>query len=466
MTARRRESSCARQHAFSMTVEHPKTKCESAIAALEEFCKELKVQPDCAGPPTQRDLARGSKQPVYFFAREGLGSIELDGPETDEFHNCLLTLYEAVPQGRDAISLRAVESAVHESMLKAFFPDKEHAEVQFTERLTATFLELRDTLRRPLTSWWIQLPVSGLVKEELPRKVGSIEFYLRTYSTSQFPQPDGPTQGSVTTAYACVPVKAADSDAAVELAIRELRQTIDLLNYFGGVVGNRDARVYLPWEASAFNLSAGISKTEGHHPSAMSHEWRGPWIPFYLNLLFDQPRAKRGGFPRALEILSNPKRFKLEERLLSAIQWAGRATIEERREEAFVLFTVALESLLVNRNEKDQVTQRFAIRGAHLIGKDFDSRKKIHKRLKRLYELRSAIVHSGSTEIADADRDTIAHFVRAAIFTMLVSKPFCDMRTVEELHGWFEDRTLGGDESTLGSLEEAEQKSSSASSQP
>jgi hypothetical protein len=145
-------------------------------------------------------------------------------------------------------------------------------------------------------------------------------------------------------------------------------------------------------------------------------------------------------------MLTKPNRSELEDRLLSAIQWAGRATVEERREEAFVLFTIALESLLVNTKEKDQVTQRFALRGAHLLGKDFASRKQLYRRLKQLYGLRSQIVHSGSTEIADADRDTIAQFVRAAIFNMLVSKPFCEMRTVEEFHTWFEDKTLGNDE--------------------
>jgi hypothetical protein len=444
-----------------MPNKNPKSKFETAIASLEEFCKKLNDEFEPAGPPTQDDATHPSKQPVYFFQRQDLGSIALTGPDIDEFRYCLLNLYHVVPHGTDAISFRAVESVVHESILKAFSPNTQNPELPFAEKLTAAFLELREKLRRAPTPWWIHLPVAGLVTEELPRKVGSIEFYIRSYAASGLPQPEGPTQGVVTTACACVPVKAADSDAAVELAIRELRQTIDLLNYFGGVVGNRGARVCLPWEARAFNLPAGISVTEGYHPSSMRHQWRGPWIPFSLNLLFDTPNAKRGGFPRALEILTKTNRSKLDERLLSAIQWAGRATVEERREEAFVLFTVAMESLLVNKNDKDQVTQRFAIRGAHLLGNDFASRKILYRRLKELYDLRSAIVHSGSTEIADADRDTIAHLVRATIFTMLVLKPFCDMQRVEEFHTWFEDATLGRDKSTPASSVESEQKSSS-----
>jgi hypothetical protein len=452
-----------RSDTFPMPNEHDKF--AAAISSLEEFCKKLKTEIDSARPETNDEPASVSAAPAYFFQREGMGTIMLSERDFNEFYDCVLRLHEVVPQGRDVMTLRAVEFAAHEAMLKSFFPKQDQPEVPFIERLSAAFVELRDVLRRASNVLWIHLQVAGLIPTELPRKVGSVEFYAKTYPASQFPQPNGPLQGMVTVPYARIPAKAKDSDAAIEMAIRELRQTFDLLNYFGGVVGNREARAYLPWEATAFNLNAGVSNTDGFHTSLTHHEWRGPWIPFSLDLLFTTPRAKRGGFPRALEILSKTNRSSLEDRLLTAIQWAGRATVEERREEALLLFTVALESLVVNADEKDQITQRFAIRGAHLIGKDFVSRKLIYKRLKELYRCRSAIVHSGSIKIADADRDTIAHFVRVAIFTMLVVKPFCDMTTVEEFHTWFEDETLGRHQSTPASSEESEKQSPSDSSQ-
>jgi hypothetical protein len=434
-------------------------KFEAAIACLEEFCKKLQSEVDSAKPESDDESARVSTEPAYFFQREGMGTIMLSEQEFEEFYDCLLKLHEVVPQGRDVMTLRAVEFAVHEAMLKAFSSSQDQHEVPFIERLSTAFVELRDVLRRASKVLWVHLQVAGLITTEFPRKVGSVEFYAKTHPASQFPQPNLPIEGTVTVPYARVPVRAKDSDAAIEIAIRELRLTFDLLNYFGGGVGNRQARAYLPWEATPFNLTAGVSDTEGYHTQLMHHEWRGPWIPFSLDLLFTTPRAKRGGFPRALEILSKTNRSSLEDRLLTAIQWAGRATVEERREEALLLFTVALESLVVNADEKDQITQRFAIRGAHLIGKDFVSRKLIYKRLKELYRFRSAIVHSGSIKIADADRDTIAHFVKVAIFTMLVVKPFCEMTTVEEFHTWFEDKILGSDEPTPASSEESEQKS-------
>jgi hypothetical protein len=437
-------------------------KFEAAVTSLEDFCKKLKSESD-SGKSEGYESARVSTEPAYFFQREGMGTIMLSEQGFKEFYDCLLKLHEVVPQGRDVMTLRAVEFAVHEAMLKAFFPKQDQSELPFVERLSAALVELRDVLRRASKVLWIHLQVAGLITTELPRKVGGAEFYAKTYSAAQPPQPNATTQGMVTVPYARVPVRAKDSDAAIEMAIRELRQIFDLLNYFGGVVGNRQARVCFPWEATPFNLNAGVSDADGYQTPLTHHEWRGPWIPFSLDLLFSTPRAKQGGFPRALELLSKTNRSSLEDRLLAAIQWAGRATVEERREEALLLFTVALESLVVNTDEKDQITQRFAIRGAHLIGKDFVSRKLIYKRLKELYRFRSAIVHSGSIKITDADRDTIAHFVRVAIFTMLVVKPFCEMTTVEEFHTWFEDKILGCDDAKFDLSAQSTEKPSSNS---
>ncbi len=416
-------------------------KFETAVKRLEEFCRKLKSENDSAGQDPDSRSKFLSTRPVSLFSREGLDTMMLDEPDSSALYGCLLDLHKAVPHGRDAISLRAVELAVHEAILKAFSALQETS-LAFDGRLTSALVELRRILLQAPKQFWIHLPVAGLVLSELPKKVGSIEFYKGASLISQVPLV-AQTQAIAATPYARILVKASDSHAAVEMAVRELRQTCDLLNYFGGVVGNREARICLPWDAKAFLAAVGISETEENRLSSFSHQWRGPFIPFSLNLLFDEPRAGHGGFTRALEIISKVTRTSLEDRLLSAIQWAGRATVEERREEAFLLFTVALESLVVSNEDKEQITQRFAIRGAHLIGQHFASRKELYKRLKKLYGLRSAIVHSGSIKVTDADKGTIAYFVRAAIFTMLTLKPFTEMKTVEEFHSWFEDQVLG-----------------------
>jgi hypothetical protein len=133
------------------------------------------------------------------------------------------------------------------------------------------------------------------------------------------------------------------------------------------------------------------------------------------------------------------------------LQWAGRASIEERKEEALLLFIVALESLLLDNAENQQLRYRFAVRGAHLLGGNLKSKTEICGALKHLYDLRSAVVHSGSTDISDSDRDTARHFAGRAIFRVLATEPFSTMTTEEEFAGWFEDQVLGPDNPTKSS---------------
>src|SRR5260370_28814739 len=137
-------------------------KFETAIARFQEFCKKLKDELDSAKTPTPD---RAPIQPVYLFQDRDLGTILLDRPSYDEFRDCLLELYEAVPHGADTISLRAVESAVHEAILKTLSPNAQNVELAFAEKLTAAFVEMREKLQRAPTLLWIHLEVAGWCKD-------------------------------------------------------------------------------------------------------------------------------------------------------------------------------------------------------------------------------------------------------------------------------------------------------------
>ena len=106
-----------------MPTEHEKF--EAAIASLEEFCKKVKSEIDSVKPENADESAGVSTEPAYFFQREGMGTIMLSEHGFKEFYDCLLKLHEVVPQGRDVMTLRAVEFALHEAMLKAFFPNQD-----------------------------------------------------------------------------------------------------------------------------------------------------------------------------------------------------------------------------------------------------------------------------------------------------------------------------------------------------
>jgi hypothetical protein len=142
-------------------------------------------------------------------------------------------------------------------------------------------------------------------------------------------------------------------------------------------------------------------------------------------------------------ILANPNPSSLDDRILSSLQWAGRATIEGRKEEAFLLFCISLEALLLG-NRNTEISQTFALRGAHLFGQDTAHRKDIFKKLKCLYGIRSSIVHSGHTQVTQADLSKIRSLAKNAVWLMLVREPFSQMKTEEKLEEWFQTQLLAG----------------------
>ena len=84
-----------------------------------------------------------------------------------------------------------------------------------------------------------------------------------------------------------------------------------------------------------------------------------------------------------------------------AFQWAGKASVEPRKEEAFLLFAISLESLLMERDGRLETTEKRALRGAHIIGGNAASPLTVCRDLKKLYGIRSKIVHSGSVEVGE-----------------------------------------------------------------
>jgi len=54
--------------------------------------------------------------------------------------------------------------------------------------------------------------------------------------------------------------------------------------------------------------------------------------------------------PSPTRLLDSRECNTFEQRVLTAFQWAGRATADDRREEAILLYLIALESLLLGED--------------------------------------------------------------------------------------------------------------------
>jgi Apea-like HEPN len=436
-----------------------RSRFDSALVRLRQLIQQISTdhQPD-ALPFFQKGVR------TYIIQHPEYGSLVLVGEHGDNYFQSVLDLYNAANAKSEHISFNLVESATQVAILKALNVVNKQPTEEFLNRLDAALTELKENLSKQPIIWSVQLEVTGLYGGGLPRTVGDTEFYVMDQhkmsvlqsqaatilhwtgvpelSADRFRKPlsEQVVPELLGKIFANARIPASDPDAAKALGFNRLRLTADVTNFFARILGLSDTQVGLPWDAQFHHVHS-LTLAENARHVMLSHSFHGPFAPLDLAVIAE--RADHIGFARASALLAKTNLNSIESRLLSALRWAGRGWVEDRREEAFLLFVVALESLLLDNQNKEQLRYRFAVRGAHLLGTSLEENKKLSKQLKSFYDLRSAIVHSGSVEVSDSDRDTVRFVASRAIYKVLATKPFADMTAEEELDNWFESEILG-----------------------
>ena len=146
---------------------------------------------------------------------------------------------------------------------------------------------------------------------------------------------------------------------------------------------------------------------------------------------------------RLCDYLQQAKPTGHQNRVLSAIQWAGRAAVEWRAEESFLLRAIALESLILGY-KNTELTNRLALSIVHLLGNWLKIRKVGVAQVKELYGVRSAIVHSGKYEVKKEDSVIMRKYVLSCFRRILEEKRFTKMSGKDDLDEWFDARMRGG----------------------
>jgi hypothetical protein len=374
-----------------------------------------------------------------------------------QFRQCIEALAE-VPSPGDQMSRKAIEGALQTAVVVSLYqPSAETAET-FEQRLQKAIQGLRATLTAAGKTYHVFWRVIGLAADALPIKVGNATFCVfdelqakklagtlgtepewdaegyRSFLNSIFADKiDGKTVG-------LVEVIAIDFEAAKQLAFRELRRTVDVINYTANA---RQTRTYITLQGDAEATTETVPVLQsGDSPSFQIHRSRiGPDQPLNLRWFLGGTEQDLG-LKMASDILADKDRRELARLVLTAIEWTGRAGIDRRKEEAFLLYAIALECLVLGQQNEGELTYRLQTRIAHLVGGTVEKRKEIAKLVGELYRIRSKIVHNGQYEVTDADLELIRYFAVRSINRVLMYSPFVDMQTFKDLRDWFEDQVL------------------------
>lgn len=145
---------------------------------------------------------------------------------------------------------------------------------------------------------------------------------------------------------------------------------------------------------------------------------------------------KKQGNDKIWNLITKSNKSEIEKRLLQAIEWIGKGVYDKDNSKSLVQFVFAIEGML-QFNEKGLITPSIVSQIsdwlAFIIKDDLTERKEIVKFFKQTYRKRSSIVHGNSKAVELDDLQMAFKIAKSMVIRFLVHKPFCDLKTMEEL---------------------------------
>lgn len=390
---------------------------------------------------------------AMMFSREEYGGLLLDSADVREYQATYTLLCDAIGD-EYVVSRRTIDSALQTAILSAINPRGASPDRDFETRLDDAIATLRKALGEKLRSFVVFFPVEGLEKDGLPAETGPVTWCLfdgphyerfnlaakcHRVSEEQVVRQrlihkfaaDNPKQ-----VFARVVVEARDYGASLRQARLKVSRVIDVINFFSDMAPYSHGWLYLPSEGEPRAVTSAVIESEGESFSFIGHR-HGPLTKLSLSALREADSKQNLGFKRALQLVAD-QQATLAKQLTAAICWAGRARAEPRREQAFLLFAIALESAVLPEQSNEELTYRLRIRVAHLLGRTVSERADLSKRVRELYRIRSKIVHTGHLDVSETRLAEIRALAKRCIVRLLQDDEFNVMRNKEQLQVWFE----------------------------
>jgi len=424
----------------------------SALRGVREFLESL----------AKSESTVEGQQFARVFSNVDEGAVFLSGAEEQQYRDCLQLLLNAI-SATEQVSPPAVERVFQKAIFETL--DIRNKRVpDLNTRVEQTLKELRDFLTSSPQTTRVYHRVRGLSSEGLPSRIGNIKFVLfdeqelnRFYDAAarhevcdeqmelrrRLVEELGQEKDFSGCVVAAIEVPAIEAGAAELLALRELRLTIDLINFYTDLIPYNHAYLRLPEDRGATKVLVPQIVLEG------SGKWNfsvnrlnlGPLGRLSLPRLREVDSQQNLGFSQVSDLLA-VQRNKLQDQIIASVQWAGRATTDIRKEEAFLLYAIALESMVLCDGDPQELTYRLRTRVAHLLEKDLDSRQNLFVKVGDLYNIRSKIVHSGRYQVLEADLNAIRKVAKAALIRISTGTNFQSMSSPKDLGKWFQDRVL------------------------
>ena len=425
----------------------PRTTSKETLARIADFVRRLHDTPS--------EAADFSEESSIFFGEADLGWVWLSGNDALEYLELVSRIHTSLKE-RASLGRKWVERTLQRAILSALDTAKRE-ESSLDDRIEKSLQELEEELARPPHPWDVYFPIEGLVPPKRPLLIGDVVF--RRMSAAAVGRLGAArsvmfearrTDWSKPRGVAHVKLRGYEGALINETAVRKVVPILDALNFFADIEyhGGHPAILYLPGEAPSGLFTGlhviGLVGSESGQKKIVAPTFRrtGAVEDFDLARLFSK-RAIRGGSKITLKLLRASKRDAMERRILTALQWAGRATAERRLEDALLLYLISLESLVLGPEKDTELGFRLGLGVAHLWpAAPSAQRESIAEEVRHVYKIRGKIVHAGQLGVTQDEVDKARRLAKNAAVAAMRRPELRKLKTEKEVQAWFKRRAL------------------------
>lgn len=148
---------------------------------------------------------------------------------------------------------------------------------------------------------------------------------------------------------------------------------------------------------------------------------------------------------KLLSLVCKVKRSELENNIIKAGVWAGKALKERDINIAIPELSFGLETLLGTRSASftnPSITFKISSLGAFIYSEDYNERISCKEQIKSFYNVRSRIVHGQGEIVEKKDFVEWVNIMRKIIFNLLWKEQFLHMVTLKELDEWYDTKIM------------------------
>lgn len=275
-----------------------------------------------------------------------------------------------------------------------------------------------------------------IINSKIPVKLGPLNFYEIPRHGEQIILPFSDQffcrqQSTKTVAEYCA--KAKDEDKALELA-DAVFNTFDLSMAFLLAERNFDFSIgILRMRFSPIQQPIVFTEDGLYGVQEKNHNFK-PSLDL-TDLASFCPDKKESTLVSFFNIVLSPK-SEIERKISRAVEWIGEAYLDSNRSSSFLKIVIALEALFkVDENGviTASIMASMAEQCAYLNGRSTEECVLIEGYVKRLYGLRSSIVHTGSSSVRETDLKKALEFTRNTIFNLLFFKLKLEIEKMSKL---------------------------------